>query len=200
MRDQVLVSAMAVTVFACSSSATPGPAAAPPHPAARPAPVAPVDPDAGRAPTPYTAAQIRDASRPGRTYEYLIERPGELPVRRRLVFVVVTDQGATIATQQYDPHGKKVGAPEFQEATWEQLRRHASFPVEATTISEDRTDTPVGTFDCRRYAVVTTGAEGEERQIFWFAKELPGAPVEMHVERNGEIVSRMTLLQYEPGE
>jgi hypothetical protein len=33
----------------------------------------------------------------------------------------------------------------------------------------------------------------------WFAKKLPGPPVEMNVEKGGEVVSRMSLLRYRDG-
>lgn len=188
-------------LFACGGAPPPAP---PQHPApsssTEATPAEPVDPEAGRAPTPYTAEQIRAATKPGRAYEYLVERPGELPVRKRMVFVVVGADEATIASQMFDPHGVKAGEPEFTEATWEELRRHASFPREATTIADDRTETPVGTFDCKRYEVLEALPDGERRTTFWFANGLPGAPVEIRVERAGEEVSRMTLLRYDPGE
>ena len=200
MRDTPLLLAFAVIVTGCGGAAATAQPPVPPSPPPSSATADTTDPDAGRAPTPYTAGQIRGASKAGRTYEFLIERPGELPIRKRVVFVIVTAERATIASQLIDPHGKKIGEPELTESTWDELRRHASFAVEATTITDDRTETPVGSFDCKRYVVVEQSPEGEQRQTFWFANDLPGAPVEAHLEQGGEVVSRMTLLRYDPGE
>jgi hypothetical protein len=200
MRDTALLLACSAILVACGGAPATTRSTVPPAPPPSRTDDAPLDPDAGRAPTPYTAAQIRSASKAGRTYEFLIERPGELPIRNRVVFVIVTEDRATIASQLIDPHGEKIGEPELTETTWDELRRHGSFAIEATTITDDQTETPVGSFDCKRYVVVEQGPAGEQRRIFWFANDLPGAPVEAHLEQGGEVVSRTTLLRYEPGE
>jgi hypothetical protein len=164
------------------------------------APSAPTpDPEADRTPTPYTADQIRQASHEGRSYEYLVERPDRPAVRRRIVFVAVSDELATISSSELDPEGKQQVAGELEQATWDELRRHASFPKATATIDEDRSETPVAVFECLRYTVVEQTPEGTTRRVLWFAKSMPGPPVETLVERNGETVERATLLRYEPG-
>jgi hypothetical protein len=173
-----------------------------PLPSARPtsAVSAPPDPEAGRAPTPFTAAQLRDASKAGRTFEFVVEKPDAPPFRTRMIFVLVSPERATIATSALDPEGKPAGQPELSDSTWDELRRHASFPKESTTIAEERNDTPAGSFDCQRYTVIEQTPDGELRRVLWFAKELPGPPVEIRVELRGELVSETTLLRYSPGE
>jgi hypothetical protein len=157
------------------------------------------DPEANRVPTPYTTAQIRGASPEGRSYEFLVERPDRPAVRRKLVFIAVSDERATISSSELDPTGQKQVAGEMLDQTWEELRMHASFPKAVTTVDEDRSETPVGVFDCLRYTIVEQTPEGPARTVLWFAKELPGPPVETLLERGGQTIERTMLLRYEPG-
>lgn len=154
------------------------------------------DPDAGKAPTPYTAAQIRDACKAGRTLTFVTEAPGKPPQQRRMRFLAVDDERATIADEVLDDTGKPVGAAETEVATWEELRRHASFPKEQTTITDAVAEVPAGSFPCKRYTVV----DGNKKRTMCFANELPGPPVEMIIEEDGKLVVSMELLKNEPGQ
>jgi hypothetical protein len=78
---------IALSISACGSSPPPEDTVEPPRPTA----------EVEMAPTPFTADQIRSATRPGRTYRFRDETAGE-PVRvREIVFRTADDEGAEIA-------------------------------------------------------------------------------------------------------
>ncbi len=156
----------------------------------------PPDPDAGRAKTPYTKEQIRDATPEGRRMTFVMESPDKPPVQKRFRFLAVDDERATIITELLDQNGKTIGTPENASSTWEELRRHASFPIEATTIEEATAETPAGSFASWRYTVVEKTEEGTKRTVAYFAKDLPGPPVDLTVETNGQLVMTMSLLDF----
>ena len=113
--------------------------------------------------------------------------------------MVADDERATIVSEILDNEGKTVGEPESSSETWEELRRHASYPRSATTIVEMSIETPAGAFTCKQYTVVEKTETVERRMVLCFAKELPGPPVEMTVEENGELVLSMSLIKNEAG-
>ena len=79
--------------------------------------------------------------------------------------------------------------------SWEDLRLHASFPAEATTITEETITTDLGTFDCLRYDV----ARGEAVDRFWFAMDLPGMPILSERVVGDRAVSRSTVVGNDVG-
>jgi hypothetical protein len=134
------------------------------------------------APTPFTAAQIRDATKAGRTYRFREEAPGQEPGEWTLTFVKVDKAGAEIATGDKPP----------TRVTWEQLRRHAEFDAKSVTTRDERVTVPGGTFDCVVYVV----QKKDETSTYYFAKTLPGAPVLYFTEKAGERTSTSTLLEH----
>lgn len=192
--------ALALVSFclACTTTEKTGPTQPQTRATAAPSAPATPDPDAGRAPTPYTSAQLREATKPGRSFTYLIESPDKAPLKQRFRFVAVDDEHATIATEILSDDGKVQGDPELEIASWDQLRRHASYPKEATTITEATAETPDGSFPCKRYTVDEDTAKGKKRTIACFARDLPGPPVEMTVEIDGHLIMSMTLVSHAP--
>ena len=156
----------------------------------------PPDPDEGRAKTPYTREQIRDATPEGRSLTFVMESPDKPPVQKRFRFLASDDERTTIITELLDSNGKTIGTPENVSSTWEELRRHASFPKESTTIEDATAETPAGSFAAWRYIVVEASDEGTKRTVAYFAKDLPGPPVDLAVEMNGQLVMTMTLIHY----
>jgi len=159
-----------------------------------------LDPDAGRAPTPYTAKQIRNATAVGRALTFIIETPDKPPVKQRFRFVDVDDEHATVATEILDEKGQVVGQPELKISTWEELRKHASYPKDATTITSAVVETDAGSFPCKRYTVVEISGGSETRTVACFADALPGPPIEMTKEKDGKLVMSMTLFKHEHGQ
>lgn len=196
MRFRVLA---ALAVAGCGPAVAPVEAPQVDVPAASAAPTTPPVPEDRFAPTPYTAEQIRDATKVGRTYEFITEKPEGPPQRTRMKFVAVTAQGATVEEVTLDGTGKPTGKTARGDSTWAELRDHAKYPKAGTTIEETTTITPAGTFACKRYTVVEQKPEGEARTIACFANDLPGPPVELRKEVGGQMVTTMSLLRHEPG-
>jgi len=142
------------------------------------------------APTPFTAAQIRDGCPTGRWSVYRYTTP-EGVTRRRMTFVQTDANVAWFDVVALDEDDEPIGEIEGGDATWEELRQHAAYPVPATTISDATLETPAGTFETRLYTVVDEEAGTTTRA--WFAPSLPGPPVRHRVERDGELVSDMIL-------
>lgn len=139
-----------------------------------------------RHPSPYTAEQIRGATRAGRTYRYRVETKDKPATERVMTFAAVDAAGADLVT---DGEGKK-------RVTWEELRQHAEFPEALVRTREERVTVPAGTFDCLVYVVL--GEDGEATTYF-FAKDLPGAPVQIFVNKDGRRVTTTKLVEHRTG-
>jgi len=146
----------------------------------------------GHHPTPFTAAEIRAASRLGRTVRQRIEVEGEPTTTRAQEFVEVDDEGATRLVYAVAPDGTRSGATRSR-ATWLDLQHHASMPIDTTTIDEVVLDSPMGPLDCLRY----TSLDGDATEVFWFARSMPGMPVQTERIENGRVVERVTMLANE---
>jgi hypothetical protein len=182
-----------IALVVAQASCGPAPRLDPAAPADRPAETT----GGEMAPTPYTADQIRDASRTGRTYVYRVEAEGE-PVRiREMRFFTVDAAGAEIVTTVFDEQGTEIHSEPPSRSSWEELRRHALFPRDAVEISDEEITVPAGTFACMLYTL-TDRAEGSVTK-FYFARELPGAPVLFFTDANGHRVMTTTLVSHDPG-
>ena len=146
----------------------------------------------GHQPTPFTAAEIRAASRLGRTVRQIVEVDGTAPVSRVQEFVEVDDAGATRLVYKVGPDGSRQDARRSR-STWLDLQRHASMPIETTTIDEVTIDSPMGPLDCLRY----TARDGEAIETFWFARSMPGMPVRTERVEGGRVVERVTMIANE---
>jgi len=145
--------------------------------------------------TPFTAAQIRDATKAGRTYVYRIELTGSPIVLRTMCFGKVDADGAELTISMKRETGEPVGDPETKRVTWEDLRKHAEFPKTSVTISESELEVLSGTRTCTVYTV----CEGKSVTCFFFAKDLPGAPVLFHTEEDGARVVTSLLVSHDGG-
>ena len=168
-----------------------------PKPASQPAPAsqAAAAPAPDIATPPFTAEQIRDATRTGRTYEFKLEAAGQPAQIHRITFVEVTAETATAEAIDLDAAGQPLGEPQRGTSTWAELVGHAAYPRASTAISDETVEVPAGRFPCMLYTVV----EGAQTKRTYFAKELPGAPVLMIVEQGGQVLQTLTLLKHSPG-
>jgi hypothetical protein len=141
-------------------------------------------------PTPFSAAQIRDGCPAGRTIRIREEAPGQPPSFRRIRFLEADERGAEQEFQATDAAGNPVGAPSGSHSTWLELQQHASQPADATTVAEVTVDLPFGPFDCWLYVVQRPEAELR----FWFAKELPGMPVQVEEWTAGTLAGRSLMI------
>jgi hypothetical protein len=144
-------------------------------------------------PTPFSAAQIRDGCPPGRTILIREEEAGQEPSYRRIVFTEVGEETSVQELQATDASGAPLGEPSPGRATWLDLQRHASQPADATTVAEVRLALPFGKFDCWLYTVRAPDAELR----FWFAKELPGMPVQVEQWVGGALTGRTVMIANE---
>ncbi|KAA1416778.1 hypothetical protein F0U44_16410 [Nocardioides humilatus] len=159
----------------------------------------PIDPhvlEPGHAPTPFTGDQIRAATKVGKTLRRVVEEAGEAPYFLISRFVQVEEQTAVLERFRESLDGEPIGEPVRNEMPWLGLQRHASFAAEATTIEPETLDTPIGLLDCLRYTV----RDGDEEDVFWFAKDLPGMPIQQLSRVDGEVVSTVTMVEYIAGD
>lgn len=137
-------------------------------------------------PAPFTAEQIRGATKSGRTYRYKVEMPNKPTKEYAITFRSVDDGGAEVHT----------GGDKVKRMSWAALQQQSEFPKDKTETHEDKLKTPAGKFECVVYVV--TMDEGEV-WTFWFAKKLPGAPVFFYADRNGKRLRTTTLVEHIPG-
>jgi len=145
-------------------------------------------------PTPFSAAEIRDACGPGRTLRFRLERAGADPLIRVTRFTGGDAEWAEADSWVESVDGLVLGEPEASRSTWLQLQEHASFPAAETVRTEEELTTPAGTFACLRYD--RTDPDGTWR--FWFARDLPGQPIRFENELSGKVVFSSTLVQHTP--
>lgn len=146
-------------------------------------------------PTPFTAAEIRDATPPGHAidlmrYSALDEAEGRDPVTRlRTTFEDVDADGATVHTVRVDEAGTPVAEVARGWSTWRELQAHGSFPSAVTTRARELIRSPLGQLECLRYTV----QRGDDDDVYWFAQEFPGMPVRYGTERAGRFVTITTV-------
>ena len=148
------------------------------------------------APSPFTAAMIRDATAAGTTYVFEQVDDRGRKTRQRIEFGDVDNDGCTITVQALTSDGAPVNNPLKSRTTWHALQSHASYAASATQITETEVTVPAGTFDAWLYTV-DTNDEGHRSIVrAYFAKSLPGAPVRHEVERDGRQVSLSVLIAH----
>lgn len=153
------------------------------------------------APAPFSAEEIREATSVGRTYVWDVETYDLPPMRQQVVFRAVSATEATSSYGEVDESGAWIGTPGSSTSSWEDLVAHATYPAGSTEISELEWTVPAGTFDAWQYTVTQVTAGGGERVTrVWFAKSLPGAPIQHESWQDGSLRSRMVLRSHTPGE
>jgi hypothetical protein len=144
----------------------------------------------GRAPTPFTADEIRGGCPPGRTIRLRVDAVGETPFHRVSRFVECDETGATMERSRLSLDGSPLAEPELDRVTWRDLQAHGSFPADDTTIESERIETAIGELDCLRYRV----HEGATDEVFWFAKDLPGMPIQCVTRTDGQVVTTVSVV------
>ncbi len=154
----------------------------------------PTDPhilEAGHAPTPFTAAEIRRGCPAGRTIRLLVEIEGQDPLLSVNRFVEADAEGATVERTRLTLAGEPLGAAVQGRETWLELQAHASFPADRTEIAPERVETPLGGLDCLRYTVT----DGATVETFWFARTKPGMPIKYVTKEDGTVTSVVTVVE-----
>jgi hypothetical protein len=135
-------------------------------------------------PTPFSAAEIRDAFVLGRIVRSLMTRGGGEPVVHVRKNLAADDEAGTYEVWTEAPDGTRQSEPEQGRSTWLDLQRHASMPADATTIEPLTFEVPMGRYEGLRY----TRIDGAKTDTFWFAMSLPGAPVRIEYRVGDEVV------------
>jgi hypothetical protein len=146
-------------------------------------------------PTPFSAAEIRDATRPGKTLRLYLQQAGEEPILRVTRFVETDDEGAVQESQRFTIAGEPLDEPTRRRSSWLDFQSHASFPAATTTRTQETIDLEFGTFPALHYVAV----EGDRVAHYWFALPLPGMPVRTEDWEGGELRFAMTMVERIPG-
>ena len=144
----------------------------------------------GQAPTPFTADEIRSGCPAGRTIRLRVDLVGGTAFHRVSRFLECDEAGATIERSRLSLDGSPLAEPEVDRVTWRDLQAHASFPADDTTIESERIETAIGELDCLRYTV----REGATDEVFWFAMDLPGMPIQCLTRTDGEVVTTVSVV------
>jgi hypothetical protein len=146
----------------------------------------------GRAPTPFTADEIRDATAVGKAIRRRIDEVGEASFYLVSRYVECDEEGAVLERSRLALDGSPLGEPQVNRMTWLDLQGHASFPADVTTIESERLETAIGELDCLRYTV----RDGATDEILWFATNLPGMPIQQATRTDGQVVSTVSVMEY----
>jgi hypothetical protein len=143
------------------------------------------------APTPFSAAEIREGCPAGRVSIFRVESPtgGESLLAFR--FQGGDEESSKLEIVTTDLEGEELSPPRAGGSKWTELQAHASYPADGTTITTEMLTTPAGTFECWLYTV----SRGELTTKAWFAKDLPGPPVQSITTKGETEQVRMTLIE-----
>jgi hypothetical protein len=147
---------------------------------------------------PFTAEQIRDATKVGRTYRFVMHQ-GEQDLNVTVRFTAVTPEGSTIERSVVDAGGNTLDQG-TEQTTWEQLMDHAAFPADATVITETTVEVPAGKFDVLLYTITSEQDGNPVVSRMYFARSLPGAPIKAEVTVGDQPMFSMELVEHVPGQ
>lgn len=145
-------------------------------------------------PAPFTAKQIRDEWIPGFRLTMRRTSPADEAFERWRV-VKADPEGVDIEYVTVDAGGNQIGEPAIRHSAWTELRDHASYPTARAARSREVRQTRLGRLSGWRYSVEDPD-EGTISELF-FADELPGAPVQMTIRRNGQPVLELEQVERE---
>lgn len=137
---------------------------------------------------PFTAQQIRGEMVPGLRVMIRITTPERETVERWSVLDADADF-VEIEYAEVPDQGAGAGEVGSRRSSWIELRDHATFPAQRSTRERETMDTALGTFEGWMYRVQSE--DGTRRDEFFFADEIPGAPLLMRTLENGDEVYRM---------
>jgi hypothetical protein len=143
-------------------------------------------------PHPFSADEIRDEWMVGFRLKLRRVMQGTESVERWTVVSADPDV-VEIESAALDGDGNVLGQASLARSTWVELRDHATFPAARAEREEATRDTELGTLDGWVYTV----QEDDDGTVseFFFAKDLPGAPVEMRTTRGDELMMELVQLE-----
>jgi len=120
----------------------------------------------GLLPTPFTAAEIREATGTGKLIRLLLEGPDGPMGEHVNRFRDTDEEGATLDRWAAEDPNAVVS----NRVTWAELQGHAAFDADTTSVSTVSLSSPLGELTCRRYDT--------DDGVFWFSVAHPGMPVQ----------------------
>jgi len=120
----------------------------------------------GLLPTPFTAAEIRDATGSGKVIHLLLEGPDGPLGEHVNRFRDTDEEGATLDRWAVEDPNAVVS----NRVTWADLQGHAAFDAETTSVTTISLSSPLGELTCRKYDT--------DDGVFWFSIAHPGMPVQ----------------------
>jgi hypothetical protein len=144
----------------------------------------------GTLPTPFSAAEIRDATVDGMTLLLRTTSHRGSVQYRRTTFVACDREGALRSFAPADAGGREVSEPEQAYSTWAELQGHAVFGETQAKRTQETRETALGTLDCWRYDV----SDDDGDSTFWFALRYPGMPVVYQTRDTHGVVTSLTEL------
>ncbi len=142
---------------------------------------------------PFSAAEIRDASAPGRTYVQRLTPPDGPASTVTIRFAEVDARGATLEISA-TPDGGPAGPAQRAQLTWADFESHGVQPPAAIR-SEGPCEVPAGRFDCVVFVVESEAG----RQRSSFARQIPGMPVRIEREIDGRWITVAVVERHTPG-
>lgn len=157
-------------------------------------------PTSGKAPTPYTAAEIREAHPDGTMLRFAVQAGPRAP---EIIQVMRFDQsdaeGVNVESWTEDLRGTRLGDATRARATWDELRDHAAYDAVLAAREPSHCVVVAGDYDCWLYTVQSASTDSGAVERYWFAHTKPGPPVLLVREQGGLEVLRMELLEYRRG-
>lgn len=150
---------------------------------------------AATSPRPFTAEQIRASMPEGTEIRFRLEEAGKAPVVLHWRVTAADQASMTLAARVLAEDGSVIAEEPPQSSRWQELAEHATFPADRTVRRDGSVTIPAGTFDSIDY-VVTDKKDGSVTvSTFRFARQLPGPPVSLTVEKDGATVRKMVLVE-----
>jgi len=149
-----------------------------------------IDPD--HLPTPFSAAQIREACAPGRSNRFRVTSGAATSVTV-WEFFAGDDAGGWGRSWSEATDGTPGDDVSESYSTWEDLQGHASYPMDRTTVEPALLEIAAGAFECWLYQSSTD--DGSLTRA-WFARNLPGPPVLFEMVADGQVVNRSELIEF----
>lgn len=147
--------------------------------------------DPGLLPTPFTAAEIREAIGSGTTIRLFVESPDGSTHERINRFRETDAEGATLDRWFTESPDDVLSS----RVTWAELQEHAAFPIDHTTVTTETLELEIGRVECRRYD--TSDGPDAPVETYWFSLGHPGMPVRYEVPLDHGIL-RTTVLSILP--
>ena len=141
-------------------------------------------------PAPFSAAEIRDAFRPGQHLIFGLFAAGQEDEVADWLVTGWTEDEVTIAFTTLAADGVTVLEPTEERTTrWDALRDHAVFPDPGASRARGVLVHPLGTLDVWLYTV--PGPDPGMLRRYWFAEDLPGPPIRFTITLEGVEVFKM---------